>query len=110
MPLERVIGAGETLVSEQDLLVREQRAFLERNRHQAWKIGVLQVGLFAAFLFVWWFASGRLVDRLFVSDPVAVGEKKPEAKAKLARIRHRYSELNEIDFFGEALPRALAAT
>jgi NitT/TauT family transport system permease protein len=72
MPLERVIGAGETLVSEQDLLVREQRAFLERNRHQAWKIGVLQVGLFAACLFVWWFASGRLVDRLFVSDPVAV--------------------------------------
>ena len=60
------------MVSEQDLLVREQRAFLERNRHQAWKIGVLQVGLFAAFLFVWWFASGRLVDRLFVSDPVAV--------------------------------------
>ena len=32
----------------------------------------MQVALFAGFLVLWWYASGRLVDRLFVSDPVAV--------------------------------------
>jgi hypothetical protein len=33
-------------------------------------------------------------------DPAATAERKPEAKAKLARLRHRYSELSGIDFFG----------
>jgi len=32
----------------------------------------MQWGLFVLFLVVWWAASGRLVDRLFLSDPIAV--------------------------------------
>ena len=33
-------------------------------------------------------------------DPATSAERKPEAKASLARLRHRYSELSAIDFFG----------
>ena len=71
MPPESVTGAVETL-GEQGLLVREQEAFLARNRREAWRIRLMQVALFASFLLVWWSVSGRLVDRLFVSDPITV--------------------------------------
>jgi NitT/TauT family transport system permease protein len=59
-------------VGEQALLARESHDFLARSRRDAKRVRWQQAGLLAAFLFVWWFASGRLVDRLFVSDPISV--------------------------------------
>lgn len=74
MPLESAIGLDGVLAHEQNLLASEQQAFLARNRREFWRILLLQLGLFAAFLFAWWFASGRLVDKLFVSDPISVAK------------------------------------
>lgn len=36
---------------------------------------LLQIAIFAAFLGIWQYASGRWVDELFVSSPLAVGER-----------------------------------
>lgn len=69
-PKSAISTAG--IFDEQDLLVREQEIFHTRNRHETWRIRFMQVALFAGFLVLWWYASGRLVDRLFVSDPIAV--------------------------------------
>jgi NitT/TauT family transport system permease protein len=63
---------SEALAHEQSLLAREERAYLQRSRREVWRTRLLQFGLLAAFLFVWWFVSGRLVDRLFISDPISV--------------------------------------
>ena len=57
---------------EAGMLAREEQAFRSRNRREAWRIRALQVALLAAFLLIWWLASGRLIDHLFVSDPVSV--------------------------------------
>lgn len=71
-PLESTMAERDGLARERNLLVREESAFVARNRHEVWRIRLLQFGMLAALLFVWWFASGRLVDKLFVSDPVSV--------------------------------------
>ncbi len=42
----------------------------------------------------------RLFAGEIKGDPTVPADTKPETKAKLARLRHRYSELSEIDFFG----------
>jgi hypothetical protein len=42
----------------------------------------------------------RTLDAKIRVVPAAVAERKPEAKASLARLRHRYLELSAIDFFG----------
>jgi NitT/TauT family transport system permease protein len=62
-----------------DIEVREERLLVEaaenakrgRLRRQL-RIGGLQLALLAALLVGWQFASGRLIDALFLSDPVSV--------------------------------------
>ncbi len=71
MPRDLSTG-GALSVQERDLLAREQIGFSVRERRNIWRIRTLQAGLLLAILFVWWAASGRLVDRLFVSDPLTV--------------------------------------
>jgi NitT/TauT family transport system permease protein len=71
MPLENTLPVT-ALASEQHLLAGELKVFLDRGRREAWRIRVLQFVVFATFLFLWWFASGRLVDPLFISDPISV--------------------------------------
>ena len=63
------LAAGDR---ERGMLAREERAFHARNRHEAWRVRLLQFALLIAFLLLWWLASGRLVEALFVSDPVSV--------------------------------------
>lgn len=71
MPPDLSVGQALSL-QERDLLAREQVDFAARVRRDAWRVRTLQVGLLLAILFLWWAASGRVVDRLFVSDPVTV--------------------------------------
>lgn len=60
------------LARERSLLASETRAFATRRRRDRARVLAMQWGLFVLFLVVWWAASGRLVDRLFLSDPIAV--------------------------------------
>lgn len=71
MPPKSATASAE-IFNEHDLLLREQESFHARNRREVWRIRFMQVAFFAGFLVLWWYASGRLVDRLFVSDPIAV--------------------------------------
>ena len=57
---------------ERSLLASETRAFATRRRRDATRVLAMQSALFVLFLVVWWAASGSLVDRLFLSDPIAV--------------------------------------
>jgi NitT/TauT family transport system permease protein len=72
MPLEPAISPDGGAAGEGALLAREARDFLARSRREAARIRLLQVALLVGFLLFWWLASGRLVDRLFVSDPISV--------------------------------------
>jgi NitT/TauT family transport system permease protein len=67
------LSAGGALsLQERDLLAREQISFAARAHRDIWRVRTLQAGLLLVILIVWWAASGRVVDRLFVSDPVTV--------------------------------------
>lgn len=57
---------------EHGLLVREERAFITRSRRDAIRIYSLQMLALAALLLGWCAASGTLVDKLFLSDPISV--------------------------------------
>jgi NitT/TauT family transport system permease protein len=71
MPPDPTVGRPLSL-QERDLLTREQIGFAARERRDLWRVRTLQAALLLAILFAWWAASGRVVDRLFVSDPVTV--------------------------------------
>lgn len=71
MPPDRTIGTALD-ARERDLLAREKISHSTRARHDAWRVRALQLGLLLILLLAWWAASGRLIDSLFVSDPVSV--------------------------------------
>ena len=57
---------------EQSLLMREERRAAVSGRHEMIRILALRALVLAGLLAFWWAASGTLIDRMFVSDPIAV--------------------------------------
>ena len=57
---------------EQALLAREEHAVARARFREKVRIASLRVSVIAAILLFWQFASGALVDSLFISNPVAV--------------------------------------
>lgn len=57
---------------EAALLEREVRNVAASRRHETRRIVALRVAIVGGLLLLWQFASGTLVDRLFISDPVAI--------------------------------------
>lgn len=57
---------------ESALLAREATRARAAARRERWRVLGWQVGLLTALLVAWSLASGRLVDRLFLSDPVSI--------------------------------------
>src|SRR5262245_6642754 len=57
---------------EAALLEREAVRARMAARRERWRVIGWQVGLLVVLLVAWSLASGRLVDRLFLSDPVSV--------------------------------------
>lgn len=64
--------ANNSWAHEQSLLVREESRATDNRRYQALRIFALRIGVLAGILTLWWAASGVLIDRLFVSDPISV--------------------------------------
>jgi NitT/TauT family transport system permease protein len=60
------------LMHERALLAREERRVTVARRHETLRILALRAAIIGAILVSWQVASGTLVDRLFISDPVAV--------------------------------------
>jgi sulfonate transport system permease protein len=57
---------------EQSLLEREEHRAANRRRYETLRVFALRIAVLAGILGLWWAASGTLIDRLFVSDPVSV--------------------------------------
>jgi NitT/TauT family transport system permease protein len=57
---------------ERAILTREAAWAVRRDRRLTAAVATWQVLLLAGLLAVWWGVSGRLVDHLFLSDPVSV--------------------------------------
>ncbi len=57
---------------ERFLLASEERTSATRSRRDTVRLLTLQIVVLAALLLGWWAASGRLVDSLFLSDPISV--------------------------------------
>jgi NitT/TauT family transport system permease protein len=66
------IQATADLAYEQSLLVREELRATSRRRYETLRVFSLRAAVLAGFLGLWWAASGTLIDRLFVSDPISV--------------------------------------
>jgi NitT/TauT family transport system permease protein len=64
--------AAAALSREQFLLARETHDVIARRRNAQWRIHVSQVTTLIVLLVAWWAASGTLIDRLFISDPISV--------------------------------------
>ena len=71
-PHEPRSDVSAALDSERTLLVREERDFIARSHRDAARIRMRQFIVLALLLSGWWLASGTLVDRLFLSDPISV--------------------------------------
>ena len=57
---------------EQSLLAREERHATVTRRYETLRIFSLRAVVMGGILGLWWAASGTLIDRLFVSDPISV--------------------------------------
>jgi NitT/TauT family transport system permease protein len=57
---------------EADILRREAAGTERRERRGRTIVAVWQLLLLAALLAAWWGASGRILDRLFLSDPISI--------------------------------------
>jgi NitT/TauT family transport system permease protein len=57
---------------ERSLLASEERTSATRARRDTVRLLSQQILVLAALLLGWWAASGRLVDSLFLSDPISV--------------------------------------
>ncbi|MCC6889224.1 MAG: ABC transporter permease [Hyphomicrobiales bacterium] len=68
--IERLDRAADA--HEQHLLQREERHVAAARRRDAFRVRGLRTAVVGAILVAWWAASGTLIDRLFVSDPIAV--------------------------------------
>ena len=64
--------AGDARTHEQSLLVREERRAADQRRYQALRVFALRVGILVGILALWGAASGTLIDRLFISDPISI--------------------------------------
>jgi NitT/TauT family transport system permease protein len=71
-PHEPRSDVSAALDSERTLLAREERDFVARSHRDAARIRMRQFIVLALLLSGWWLASGTLVDRLFLSDPISV--------------------------------------
>lgn len=71
-PSELPIGEAVSRDREDLLLMSERRNGVLQARREAVRLHAAQAALLAVILLGWWAASGRLIDRLFVSDPVSV--------------------------------------
>ncbi len=69
---ERATGAAALRAREGFLLECERRNVALQARGGALRLHAAQAGLLVLLVIGWWAASGRLVDRLFVSDPLSV--------------------------------------
>ena len=69
---EQPLQVNAGLKHEQSLLVREERRVSAERRHQWLCVFSLRAAVLAGVLGLWWAASGTLIDRLFVSDPISV--------------------------------------
>jgi len=65
-------GAATADERHQVVLDKEVRAHVGRARRQLIQVNVGRLAVFAAFIGFWQWSSDRLVDRLFVSDPLSV--------------------------------------
>jgi NitT/TauT family transport system permease protein len=68
-----VVGNPLTTINEQALRTREVHGFRLRRRRSAVAVFVWRVVVLVVLLVGWYYASGRVVDSLFVSNPVDVG-------------------------------------
>lgn len=68
--IERLGRAADA--HEQHLLQNEERHVAAARRRDAFRVRGLRTAVVGAILVAWWAASGTLIDRLFVSDPIAV--------------------------------------
>ncbi len=67
--------AGEgALGHERDLHAREVLETRRRERRETWTILGWQACLLTILLFGWWWSSGRILDHLFLSDPISVAK------------------------------------
>jgi sulfonate transport system permease protein len=57
---------------EQSLLEREEHRVAVGRRYEMLRILALRTAVLVGFLAFWWMASGTLIERLFVSDPISV--------------------------------------
>ncbi len=73
MALNDVAATHVALIErERSLLASEERTSATRARHDTIRLLTQQTLVLAALLLAWWAASGRLVDSLFLSDPISV--------------------------------------
>jgi sulfonate transport system permease protein len=73
MALNDVAPSHAALIErERSLLASEERTSATRARRDTVRLLSLQIVVLAALLLGWWAASGRLVDSLFLSDPISV--------------------------------------
>jgi NitT/TauT family transport system permease protein len=71
----RAVLAGERVLQhEYDLHAREALEANRRERRETWAVFGWQACLLAVLLFGWWWSSGRIFDRLFLSDPISVAK------------------------------------
>ena len=70
--LEHPAQANAAFAHEQSLLVREERRAAINRRNEMFRVLGLRAAVLAVFLGLWWAASGTLIERLFISDPVSV--------------------------------------
>lgn len=68
------VALDTAAVRETMLLAREEQRVTASRRNETLRVVALRTAIVAGFLLFWQFASGTLVDRLFISDPVAIVE------------------------------------
>jgi NitT/TauT family transport system permease protein len=72
-PLGKSADELRAIEREEVALKREVEARARAEaRRRTLAINAGRLALFLAVMFLWWFASGRWVDRLFFSDPIAI--------------------------------------
>ncbi len=62
------------LQRERELHAREARGVRRQERHEFQAVLAWQAALLALLLVGWWWSSGRILDHLFLSDPISVAK------------------------------------
>ena len=66
------VALDTAAVRETVLLAREEQRVTVSRRNETLRIVALRAAIVGGILVLWQFASGTLVDRLFISDPIAI--------------------------------------